>query len=46
MGHEDKVLCCSWSNPKYMMSGGSDNSLRIFKSNKAKESSKKMETDD
>uniref|UniRef100_A0A336M4V3 Ribosome biogenesis protein WDR12 homolog n=1 Tax=Culicoides sonorensis TaxID=179676 RepID=A0A336M4V3_CULSO len=35
IGHEDKVLCCDWSNPNYMMSGGSDNSLRIFKSNKS-----------
>jgi len=32
MGHEDKVLCCDWSLAKYMMSGGSDNTLRIFKS--------------
>ncbi|KAG7208945.1 hypothetical protein KM043_015121 [Ampulex compressa] len=30
-GHEDKVLCCNWSNPKYMVSGGADNTVRIFK---------------
>ncbi|XP_033220036.1 ribosome biogenesis protein WDR12 homolog isoform X2 [Belonocnema kinseyi] len=31
MGHEDKVLACNWSNPKLMVSGGSDNTVRIFK---------------
>ncbi len=31
-GHEDKVLCCNWSNPKFLVSGGADNTLRIFKS--------------
>lgn len=31
-GHEDKVLCCDWSNPKFMVSGGADNTVRIFKS--------------
>ncbi|XP_031844303.1 ribosome biogenesis protein WDR12 homolog [Nomia melanderi] len=31
-GHEDKVLCCNWSNPKFMVSGGADNTVRIFKS--------------
>lgn len=31
-GHEDKVLCCNWSNPKFMVSGGTDNTVRIFKS--------------
>lgn len=31
-GHEDKVLCCDWSNPKFMISGGADNTVRIFKS--------------
>lgn len=35
MGHEDKVHDCDWSNPKYMISGGSDNTVRIFKSKKA-----------
>ncbi|XP_018366844.1 PREDICTED: ribosome biogenesis protein WDR12 homolog [Trachymyrmex cornetzi] len=33
LGHEDKVLSCDWSNPKLIMSGGADNTLRIFKSN-------------
>lgn len=37
VGHEDKVLAVDWSNPKYMLSGGSDNSLRIFKSKKVVE---------
>lgn len=23
-GHEDKVMCCDWSNPRYMVSGGAD----------------------
>ena len=31
-GHSDKVLCCDWSNPAYIASGGADNSLKIFKS--------------
>ncbi|XP_001602606.2 ribosome biogenesis protein WDR12 homolog [Nasonia vitripennis] len=31
-GHEDKVLSCNWSNPKYLVSGGADNTVRIFKS--------------
>lgn len=35
MGHEDKILTCDWSNPKYMVSGGSDNSVKIFQSKKA-----------
>lgn len=33
-GHEDKVLCCDWSNERYMLGGGSDNSIRVFKSKK------------
>ncbi|KAL7045325.1 hypothetical protein ACKWTF_002193 [Chironomus riparius] len=37
IGHEDKVMVVDWSNPKYMVSGGSDNSLRIFKSKKVLE---------
>lgn len=35
LGHEDKVHDCDWSNPKYMISGGADNSVRIFKSKKS-----------
>ncbi|KAK6620315.1 hypothetical protein RUM44_006716 [Polyplax serrata] len=31
-GHEDKVLCCDWSEPKFMVSGGGDNTVRIYKS--------------
>ncbi|XP_059612526.1 ribosome biogenesis protein WDR12 homolog [Phlebotomus argentipes] len=33
-GHEEKVMDCDWSNPKYMVSGGADNTVRIFKSKK------------
>ena len=36
-GHEDKVMAVDWSNPKYILSGGSDNSVRIFKSKKFSE---------
>lgn len=35
IGHEDKVHDVDWSNPKYMVSGGADNSVRIFKSKKS-----------
>lgn len=35
IGHDDKVLDVDWSNPKFMVSGGSDNTVRIFKSKKA-----------
>lgn len=37
MGHEDKVMAVDWSNPKYVLSGGCDNSVRIFKSKKVLE---------
>lgn len=37
VGHEDKVMAVDWSNPKYMLSGGADNSVRIFKSKKTLE---------
>ncbi|CAG9863578.1 unnamed protein product [Phyllotreta striolata] len=30
-GHEGQVLKVDWSNKKYMVSGGSDNSVHIFK---------------
>ncbi|KAL6258849.1 hypothetical protein P5V15_010795 [Pogonomyrmex californicus] len=32
LGHEDKVLVCDWSYDKLILSGGADNTLRIFKS--------------
>ena len=32
-GHEDNVLCCDWSQPEYVASGGSDSSMKIFKLN-------------
>lgn len=34
-GHERQVLCCDWSNPKYMLSGGADNTIHVFKSKHA-----------
>ncbi|CAF4917526.1 unnamed protein product [Pieris macdunnoughi] len=34
-GHEDKVLCCNWSNPSLLISGSCDNTLRIFKAKHA-----------
>jgi len=30
-GHTENILCTSWSNPKFMMSGGADNTLRVFR---------------
>lgn len=30
-GHEGKVLCVNWANNKYLVSGGSDNRIHIFK---------------
>lgn len=30
-GHDGKVLAVDWTNSKYLVSGGSDNSLHIFK---------------
>ena len=30
-GHEDKILSVDWSMPQYMLSGGADNHLKIFK---------------
>lgn len=34
LGHEDKVLASDWTNEQFMVSGGADNSVRIFKSKK------------
>jgi ribosome biogenesis protein YTM1 len=31
-GHEGKILCADWSNPSVMISGATDNTLKIFKS--------------
>ncbi|XP_026677185.1 LOW QUALITY PROTEIN: uncharacterized protein LOC103506297 [Diaphorina citri] len=31
LGHEDKVMCVNWSDYRYIMSGGQDNSVRVFK---------------
>ncbi|KAF5288979.1 hypothetical protein FQA39_LY03858 [Lamprigera yunnana] len=30
-GHQGKVLCVDWSNPQLLVSGGTDNSVHIFK---------------
>lgn len=30
-GHDEQVLAVDWSNPKYIVSGGADNSIHIFK---------------
>ncbi|XP_043654296.1 ribosome biogenesis protein WDR12 homolog [Drosophila teissieri] len=35
LGHGEKVLDIDWSNPKYIVSGGVDNTVRVFKSRKA-----------
>uniref|UniRef100_A0A1A9UMI4 Ribosome biogenesis protein WDR12 homolog n=1 Tax=Glossina austeni TaxID=7395 RepID=A0A1A9UMI4_GLOAU len=35
IGHGDKVLDIDWSNPKYIVSGGADNTVRVYKSRKA-----------
>lgn len=34
-GHEGQVLSVDWTNHKYLVSGGSDNSVHIFKNNDA-----------
>ena len=35
-GHSEQVLCCSWSEPSIIVSGGADNDMKIFKSGKKK----------
>lgn len=30
-GHTDRILCCDWSCGKYVISGGADNDMKIFK---------------
>jgi len=32
-GHEDKILAVDWSTPQYMISGGADNHLKIYRYN-------------
>ena len=33
-GHSEQILCCSWSEPSIIVSGGADNDMKIFKSGK------------
>jgi WD40 repeat protein len=35
-GHEEKVMCSDWSNQKLILSGGADNTVRIFKNKNIK----------
>lgn len=35
IGHNDKILDVDWSNSKYVVSGGADNAVRIFKTTKS-----------
>lgn len=37
-GHSDQVLCCSWAQPDIVVSGGSDNDMKIFQSNQQQKS--------
>lgn len=30
-GHEERLLCCDWSLPAWMVSGAADNKLKVFK---------------
>ena len=30
-GHTDRILCCDWSCGKFVVSGGADNDMKIFK---------------
>ncbi|XP_067010189.1 ribosome biogenesis protein WDR12 homolog [Anabrus simplex] len=36
-GHEDQVLCCNWSEPQLIVSGGADKTVHIFKTKHAKQ---------
>lgn len=31
-GHTDRVMCCNWSEPDFIVSGGTDNDMKIFSS--------------
>lgn len=30
-GHTDRILCCDWSSGEYVVSGGADNDMKIYK---------------
>jgi ribosome biogenesis protein YTM1 len=32
-GHEERVLCCDWGEKSAVVSGGADDTMKIFKSN-------------
>lgn len=31
-GHSDRILCCDWSQPELVVSGATDNNLKVYKS--------------
>jgi len=31
--HDDKILAADWSTEQFMLSGGADNQLKVFKTN-------------
>uniref|UniRef100_A0A915HXI9 Peroxin-7 n=1 Tax=Romanomermis culicivorax TaxID=13658 RepID=A0A915HXI9_ROMCU len=33
-GHEDRLLCCDWTNPDLVASGGADNNIKLFRCSK------------
>ncbi|RZF34706.1 hypothetical protein LSTR_LSTR015798, partial [Laodelphax striatellus] len=45
LGHDEKVFCSDWSDPKYIVSGGADNTLRMYRTNKISQLSVKKEED-
>ncbi|XP_039296742.1 ribosome biogenesis protein WDR12 homolog [Nilaparvata lugens] len=46
LGHDEKVFCSDWSDAKYIVSGGADNTLRMYRTNKISQiSDKKYDND-